>query len=99
MTGGGPRWTVYRTQEAEEEFQVLTRKRKRDVKTVLKSLSDGLRAGESIELQDHPGVYRVHVPGRWRVLFTVETEARRIRVFRIRPRRTAYIGYERRRTR
>ena len=99
MTPSGPRWIVYRTQEAEEEYRALTHKRKGDVKTVLKSLSDGPIAREGKELQDHPGVYRAHVPGRWRVLFTVEAEARRLRVFRIRPRRTAYIGYERRRTR
>ena len=99
MTTGGPRWIVYRTEEADEEYRALSPKRKRDVKAVLKALSAGPRTNASKELQDHPGVYRVHAPGRLRVLFTVEWDNRRIRVFRIRPRRTAYVGYERRRGR
>jgi mRNA-degrading endonuclease RelE of RelBE toxin-antitoxin system len=79
------------------DLRSLSPKRKGDVKAVLKRLAEGPRAGASQELQDHPGVYRIHAPGNMRVLFTVEWGIRRIRVFRIRPRRTAYVGYERRR--
>ena len=94
MAAGGPGWIVYRTEEAEDEYRALSRRR--DGKRVLKSLTEGPSTGGSRETQEHPGVYRVHVPGRWRILFSVEQEARRIRVIRIRPRGTVYIGYERR---
>lgn len=96
MVAGGRRWIVYRSNKADEEYRALSPKRKADVNRVLKSLSEGPNAIEHKELEDHPGVYRVHVPGRWRLLFTVESDTRRIRVFRLRPRRTAYTGYERR---
>ena len=96
MAAGHTRWVVYRSDEADEEYRALSPKRKSEVKRVLKSLAEGLSTTEHKELEDYPGVYRVHVPGRWRLLFTVESDARRIQVFRIRPRRTAYIGYERR---
>jgi len=93
----GPRWIVYKTRDDELQFRSLSPKRKSDVKGLLKAFSSGPHVNESQELQDHPGVYRVHAPGNLRILFTVEWDDRRIRVFRIRPRRIAYHGYERRR--
>ena len=96
MTSGGPRWIVYRTDEAEQEYGSLSPKRKGDVKAVLRMLSLGPGSGGSKELEGHPGMFRVHVSKRWRILFTIEAEVRRIRVFRIRPRNRAYEGLERR---
>lgn len=95
----GPRWIVYKTRDAEVQHRSLSARRKSDVKRVLKALADGPDTKGSQELHDHPGVYRIHAPGNLRVLFTVEWDDRRIRVFRIRPRRIAYHGYERRRRR
>lgn len=46
----------------------------------------------SKELQGKPAIYRLHIAGRWRILYHIDDDLKRIRVLRMR--RKELIDYE-----
>ena len=94
------RYQVRLTDDAQAEWRSLAPRARRLVKARLRDLATDPFGRGTLGLCGYPDIVRAVADG-YRVLFTIgraHDGPNLVRVFRIRPRATAYVGYERTKT-
>ena len=94
------RFRIRFTDDADEDWAALSTPVRRRIRARLRELSGDPFPQSSLTLCGYPGRLRVKSDG-YRILYRVEPvreSVRIINVLRIRPRATAYAGYERTKT-
>ncbi|MCP4662709.1 MAG: type II toxin-antitoxin system RelE/ParE family toxin [bacterium] len=77
---------------ARKEIKALPGYVRAAARKLIRSLGNQPRPAGATELRDMPAIYRLWVAGRWRIVYRIEDEDRRIQVLRIR--RKEDIEYE-----
>jgi mRNA-degrading endonuclease RelE of RelBE toxin-antitoxin system len=52
---------------------------------MLHGLADNPRPQRARELRDKPSIYRLWLARRWRIVYTVEDDTKRVLILRVRP--------------
>lgn len=88
-------WSVKFTKSSDAEIDGLPENVRQEAYEAIADVGEDPYLDGSIELDGYPGHRRIHFyRGRYRIVYMVSEKQRRVIVTRIRPRGTAYIGYE-----
>lgn len=77
---------------AQREIKALPGNIRAQAREVIRALGEQPRPPRSKELRDLPGVYRIWLAGRWRIVYRAEDEDQIVRILRVR--RKEQIDYE-----
>ena len=59
---------------------------------LIDQLAQNPRPSRAAELRGKPGIYRIWLAGRWRIVYQIDDELKRVRILRVR--RKEQIDYE-----
>ena len=78
--------------DAQREIKALSGNVRAQALKLLRSLSENPRLPRAKELRDKPSVYRIWLAGKWRIVYKIDEDPKRILVLRVR--RKEQIDYE-----
>jgi len=78
--------------EAQKEIRALSGSVRAQALALLRRLSENPRLPRARELRDKPSVYRIWLARKWRIVYKIDEDPKRILVLRVR--RKEQIDYE-----
>ncbi len=82
-------YNVFYTSAAARALKHLPREVIADIRTAVEGLAANPRTLHTEKLEGYPHAYRLRI-GRYRLLYTIEDEARRVTVYRVAHRKESY---------
>ena len=86
-------YRVRHAEEANEQIRSLSPKPRRAIRRAIRDLYGGPSVGDTKQLRGGGALWRARV-GRWRAIFRLDQDARRITILRVGPRETVYDDLE-----
>jgi mRNA-degrading endonuclease RelE of RelBE toxin-antitoxin system len=72
------------TRDAAQEINHLAGSVRTQARQIIRSLADAPRPPRSTELRDMPGIYRIWLAGRWRIVYQVDDTQQLVTILRVR---------------
>lgn len=82
-------YSVFYTSAASRQLRRLPREVLPQVQEAVEALASNPRTPHTEKLEGYPNAYRLRV-GRYRILYTIEDEIRRVVIYRVAHRRESY---------
>jgi len=78
--------------EVRKEIRALPGYVRAQARQIIRELGDNPRTARAKELRGKPDIWRIWLAGRWRIVYEIDDEVKRLRILRIRQKKQ--INYE-----